>query len=625
MNQTPKKVEKTSSPMRGGFNRMAYIEKPQDFKGTMKKLSKYIKPYRVEIMFSAIMSILSSLSTVLSPWLMGLMTTEVAEAFLNGRQVGNIEIIFGLSTTFIGMAVLVVLFYALGGALAYLQSFILIGMTQNLTYEMREEIARKLNTLPLSYFDSQSFGDVLGRSTNDVETISQSLNQSLSEVFRAITLLLGVIVIMFFLNWILALVVLSTTIISFYVAKTFVKLSQKYFRLQAKAVGDMSGHVEEMFNGHRIVKVFNHQEKALKTFDKINDDIYESTFKSQFISGIMFPMQFFIGNVGFILIAGVGALLVVGGYIKVGLIQTFITYTRQINQPIQSLGSIASVLQSTAAAAERIFNLLEAKDESKDPEINQEALNIKGHVEFKDVHFSYVEGTEVIKGFSAEIKPGQMVAIVGPTGAGKTTIVNLLMRFYDVNKGSILIDGHNILDMPRSQVRKLFGMVLQDTWLFEGSILDNIQYGSEETSLDDVIEASKLAQSHHFIESHPGGYQFELMEAGANISQGQQQLITISRAMLANHKMLILDEATSSVDTRTEVLIQKAMDKLMKGRTSFVIAHRLSTIKNADLILVMDKGNIIETGTHKDLLEQNGFYAKLYNAQFEDKANPDVS
>jgi len=623
MNQTPRKPEKTSS-MRGGFNPMAYIEKPQDFKGTMKKLLTYIKPYQPQIIFSAIMSVLSSLSTVVSPWLMGLMTTEVADAFLEGRPVSDINIIFGISTNFLGMALLVILFFALGGALAYLQSYILIGMTQNLTYSMREEIAAKLNTLPLRYFDSQSFGDVLGRSTNDVETISQSLNQSLSEVFRAITLLLGVIIIMFFLNWILALVVLVTTIISFYVAKTFVKLSQKYFRTQAKAVGDMSGHVEEMFNGHRIVKVFNHQEKALKTFDSINEKIYESTFKSQFISGIMFPMQFFIGNLGFILIAGIGALLVVSGSIKVGLIQTFITYTRQINQPIQSLGSIASVLQSTAAAAERVFNLLEAQDETKDPVYNQAATEIKGHVVFDNVHFSYVEGTEVIKGFSAEIKPGQMVAIVGPTGAGKTTIVNLLMRFYDVSKGSILIDGNNILDMPRSQVRSLFGMVLQDTWLFEGSILDNIQYGSEETSIDDVMKASKLAQSHHFIESHPGGYQFELMESGANISQGQQQLITISRAMLANRKMLILDEATSSVDTRTEVLIQKAMDKLMKGRTSFVIAHRLSTIKNADLILVMDKGNIVEQGTHQALLENNGFYAKLYNAQFEDKANPDV-
>jgi ATP-binding cassette subfamily B protein len=624
MNQTPRKTDKPAAGM-GGWNRMAYIEKPQDFKGTMKKLSKYVIPYKTPIVISAIMSILSSLSSVLSPWLMGLMTTEVADAFIERRSVGYIPVIFGLEVTFIEMGILVVLFFALGGALAYLQSYILIGMTQNLTYEMRQEIASKINTLPLSYFDSQSFGDVLGRSTNDVETISQSLNQSLSEVFRAITLLLGVIVIMFFLNWILALVVLLTTVISFFVAKTFVKLSQKHFRTQAKAVGDMSGHVEEMFNGHRIVKVFNHQEKALKNFDEINERIYESTFKSQFISGIMFPLQFFIGNLGFILIAGIGAFLVVSGQIKVGLIQTFITYTRQINQPIQALGSIATVLQSTAAAAERIFNLLEAESESEDPEALDSLDHIKGHVVFDNVHFSYVEGTEVIKGFSADIKPGQMVAIVGPTGAGKTTMVNLLMRFYDVSKGRILIDGINILDMPRNQLRSLFGMVLQDTWLFEGTIFENIQYGSEETSVEEVKHAAFLAQSDHFIESHPGGYEFELMESGSNISQGQQQLITISRAMLANRRMLILDEATSSVDTRTEVLIQQAMDTLMKGRTSFVIAHRLSTIKNADLILVMDKGNIVEQGTHQALLEQQGFYAKLYNAQFEDKANPGVS
>ncbi len=399
------------------------------------------------------------------------------------------------------------------------QAYLLIGMTQDVTYQMRQEIAVKLNRLPLSYFDSQSFGDVLGRSTNDVETISQTLNQSLSEVFRAVTLLLGVMIIMFVLNWILALVVLSTTIVSFYVARIFVKLSQKFFRKQAKATGDMSGHVEEMFNGHRIVKVFNYQEKALKEFDSINEDIYYTTFYSQFISGIMFPMQFFIGNVAFILIAGVGAVLVVNGAIQVGLIQTFLTYTRQINQPIQSLGSIASVLQSTAAAAERIFDLLDAENEPEDDVDAKHIKNFKGHVVFDNVHFSYVEGTEVIKGFNADIKPGQMVAIVGPTGAGKTTMVNLLMRFYDIQQGKITIDGVDIKTMSRSELRALFGMVLQDTWLFEGTIYENLIYGSEEASENAVIEASKLAQSHHFIESHPGGYQFELTESGSNISR----------------------------------------------------------------------------------------------------------
>jgi len=618
MSQPQQKSKDTPTrPMRGGFQGMGYFEKAQDFKGTMKKLYQYVKPYMGKVLFSGLMSILASLLTVLAPWLLGLMISEVALAFQESRELLPIDIIFGLQLELLNMSILVILLYSLAGILSYYQAYLLIGMTQDVTYQMRQQIAIKLNRLPLSYFDSQSFGDVLGRSTNDVETISQTLNQSLSEVFRAITLLLGVMIIMFILNWILALVVLSTTLVSFYVARIFVKLSQKYFRKQAKATGEMSGHVEEMFNGHRIVKVFNYQEKALKEFDKINEDIYTTTFYSQFISGIMFPMQFFIGNLGFILIAGIGALLVVNGSIQVGLIQTFLTYTRQINQPIQSLGSIASVLQSTAAAAERIFDLLDAENEPEDDlEVNQ-IRDFKGHVVFDQVHFSYVEGTEVIKGFSADIKPGQMVAIVGPTGAGKTTMVNLLMRFYDIQQGKITIDGVDIKTMSRAELRALFGMVLQDTWLFEGTIYENLLYGSESSSEEEVIQASKLAQSHHFIESHPGGYQFELSEAGNNISLGQQQLLTISRAMLANRPMLILDEATSSVDTRTEVLIQAAMDKLMHNRTSFVIAHRLSTIKDADVILVMKDGNIVEQGNHQALLEQKGFYYDLYQSQFE--------
>jgi ATP-binding cassette subfamily B protein len=545
------------------------------------------------------------------------MISEVALAFQEGRNLLPIAIMFGFQLELLNMSILVILLYALAGILSYLQGYLLIGMTQDVTYQMRQQIAIKLNRLPLAYFDTQSFGDVLGRSTNDVETISQTLNQSLSEVFRAITLLLGVMIIMFILNWILALVVLSTTLVSFYVARVFVKLSQKFFRKQAKATGDMSGHVEEMFNGHRIVKVFNYQDQALKEFDRINEDIYYTTFYSQFISGIMFPMQFFIGNVGFILIAGVGALLVINGSIQVGLIQTFLTYTRQINQPIQSLGSIASVLQSTASAAERIFDLLDAENEVEDDVDIKYIKDFKGHVVFDQVHFSYVEGTEVIRGFSADIKPGQMVAIVGPTGAGKTTMVNLLMRFYEIQKGKITIDGVDIKTMSRAELRALFGMVLQDTWLFEGTIYENLLYGSESANEEAVIQASKLAQSHHFIESHPGGYQFELAEAGSNISLGQQQLLTISRAMLANRPMLILDEATSSVDTRTEVLIQAAMDKLMNNRTSFVIAHRLSTIKDADVILVMKDGNIVEQGNHQALLEQKGVYYELYQSQFE--------
>lgn len=616
MNRPVKKPEKSTATF-SRWNRGGYIEKPQNFKKSIKKLFNYLKPYSPQIIFSGSMSILSSLLTVIAPWLLGLMTTEIAEAFIQNRSVGSIYITSQIALTIPSLALIVLLGYSLGGILAYLQSFILTGMTQNLTFEMRKEIAKKINNLPLSHFDKQSFGDVLGRSTNDIETISATINQSLSEVFRAVTLLLGVLIIMFVLNWLLALVVIFTSIVSFLVAAIFVKLSQKYFRSQAKSVGDMSGHVEEMFNGHRIVKVFNHQKKALKDFDKINEKIRYSTMRSQFISGIMFPMQFFIGNVGYILIGAVGSFLVLSGSIKVGLIQTFVTYTRQINQPIQSLSSIAAVLQSTAAAAERIFDLLESDEEQKDPENSVKIKKFKGHVVFEDVHFSYVKGTEVIKGFNADISPGQTVAIVGHTGAGKTTMVNLLMRFYDIESGRILIDDVDIKTMSRNDVRSLFGMVLQDTWLFEGTIYENINYGSKERNQEDVYNAAKMAQSHHFIESHPGGYKFELMEAGANISQGQQQLITISRAMLANRPMLILDEATSSVDTRTEVLIQNAMDKLMSKRTSFVIAHRLSTIKNADLILVMEEGNIVEQGTHKQLIDSNGHYAKLYNAQFD--------
>jgi ATP-binding cassette subfamily B multidrug efflux pump len=616
MNRPVKKPEKSTATF-SRWNRGGYIEKPQNFKKSIKKLFNYLKPYSPQIIFSGSMSILSSLLTVIAPWLLGLMTTEIAEAFIQNRSVGSIYITSQIALTIPSLALIVLLGYSLGGILAYLQSFILTGMTQNLTFEMRKEIAKKINNLPLSHFDKQSFGDVLGRSTNDIETISATINQSLSEVFRAVTLLLGVLIIMFLLNWLLALVVIFTSIVSFLVAAIFVKLSQKYFRSQAKSVGDMSGHVEEMFNGHRIVKVFNHQKKALKDFDKINEKIRYSTMRSQFISGIMFPMQFFIGNVGYILIGAVGSFLVLSGSIKVGLIQTFVTYTRQINQPIQSLSSIAAVLQSTAAAAERIFDLLESDEEQKDPENSVKIKKFKGHVVFEDVHFSYVKGTEVIKGFNADISPGQTVAIVGHTGAGKTTMVNLLMRFYDIESGRILIDDVDIKTMSRNDVRSLFGMVLQDTWLFEGTIYENINYGSKERNQEDVYNAAKMAQSHHFIESHPGGYKFELMEAGANISQGQQQLITISRAMLANRPMLILDEATSSVDTRTEVLIQNAMDKLMSKRTSFVIAHRLSTIKNADLILVMEEGNIVEQGTHKQLIDSNGHYAKLYNAQFD--------
>lgn len=627
MNDQKDKHQKApaSSPM-GGRGRMSYIEKPQDFKGTMKKLFAYLKPYKWKIITAALMAVTASLLSVLGPWLLGLITSEVADAFKASTpgqplQIGLIKVIGSLELSIGEIALVISTIYILTAFFNYFQSFMLIGMTQNVTYSMRRELSSKLNRLPLKYFDDQQFGDILGRVTNDVETINATLTQSVSEIFRSITLILGTFVIMFILSPILTGIVLVTTISSLFIARRFVKLSQGYFRSQAKSYGELNGHIEETYSGHIIVKSFNHQKQSYEQFSKINKDLYKSSVKSQFISGIMFPVQFFIGNVAYILIAMVGALLVLTTNpliaIRVGVIQTFIQYTRQINQPIQQIGSIANVLQSTAAASERIFGLLNANEEPTEENKLKDFSQIKGHVVFKDVVFGYTEDTDVIKGFSAEIKPGQLVAIVGPTGAGKTTMVNLLMRFYEIKSGSIEIDGIDTRNLSRNDVRSLFGMVLQDTWLFEGTIYDNIAYGTKDAKEEDVMKASVAAQTDHFIHSLSGGYQFELQEGGNNISQGQRQLLTISRAMLSNRPMLILDEATSSVDTRTEVLIQKAMKNLMKNRTSFVIAHRLSTIKDADVIFVMNDGNIIEQGTHQQLLDQKGFYANLYYAQFE--------
>ena len=621
MQQNQKKTQETRAPMGGMRGGMRYMEKAQDFKGTMRRLLKYLKPYRIRIFFAGLMAITASLLTVLSPWLLGLMTSEIARAYTEGDQLGLIKIVGNIRLSLGEVALSVAGIYLLSTVFNYFQSFMLIGMTQNLTYSMRRELSAKINRLPLKFFDKQQFGDLLGRVTNDVETINGTLTQSISEIFRSITLILAMFVMMFLLSPILTGVVFITTILSLYAASKFVKLSQGYFRKQAKSYGELNGHIEETYSGHTVVKVFNHQQASYQNFERINQDLYGSSVRSQFISGIMMPVQFFFGNIAYIAIAVIGAFLVITTNpviaIQVGIIQTFLQYTRQINQPIQQIGSIANVLQSTAAASERIFGLLSQEEEPLERENLKKLPSIKGHVVFKDVYFGYVPETDVIKGFSAEIKPGQKVAIVGPTGAGKTTIVNLLMRFYEIKSGSITIDGVDIRDLTREQVRDLFGMVLQDTWLFEGTIHDNITYGSTDKSEDDILKAARLAQTHHFIESLSSGYQFELLENGSNISQGQRQLLTISRAMLADKPMLILDEATSSVDTRTEVLIQHAMEALMKNRTSFVIAHRLSTIKDADVIFVMNDGNIVEQGNHLELLEKNGFYAKLYYSQFD--------
>ncbi|OHE31933.1 MAG: hypothetical protein A2009_03475 [Tenericutes bacterium GWD2_38_27] len=612
--------------MGGGHRGMGYMEKPQDFKGTMKKLGRYLKPYAFKIIIAGLMAVSASLLSVLSPWLLGLITSEVADAFKLLPEtgvliLGRIDIVWGINLSIGEIALFITLTYVLSAILNYFQSFMLIGMTQNLTYSMRKELSAKLNRLPLKYFDTHQFGDLLGRVTNDVETINQTLTQSISEIFRSIALIIGIFIMMALLSLPLTGIVLITTVLSLWVARKFVKLSQNYFRSQAKSYGELNGHIEETYSGHVVVKVFNHQEQSYQNFERINKDLYRSAVRSQFISGIMMPMQFFLGNIAYIAIAVVGAFLVITTNpifaIKVGIIQTFIAYTRQINQPIQQIGSIANILQSTAAASERIFNLLEEPEESIERNDLKKLEKIQGHVVFKNVHFGYTEGVDIIKGFSAEIKPGQKVAIVGPTGAGKTTIVNLLMRFYEIKSGSIEIDGIDIRQMSRANVRDLFGMVLQDTWLFEGTIMENITYGSEHKSMDEVLAAARLAQTHHFIDSLSQGYEFELGENGTNISAGQRQLLTISRAMLADRPMLILDEATSSVDTRTEVLIQHAMEALMQNRTSFVIAHRLSTIKDADVIFVMNDGNILEQGNHEELLAKNGFYSKLYYSQFD--------
>ncbi len=602
----------------GGF----YAGKAKDFKGTMKKLFEYIKPHRLTIVIAALLSIVGALLSVLDPYLLGEMVTSIQKSYSAGTGLAGLEhinIIGNLVINIVQLSFILITIYGLVFVANYVQGYLLIGVTQKIVFKMRTDLSEKINRLPLSFFDSQQFGDVIGRLTNDVDMINTTLSQSFSEIFRSVFLVIIYITVMLILQPILALVIFISLFVSFLVTRRFVKLSQKYFIRQAKAYGDLNGHVEETYNGQSIIKVFNYQEEAFAGFKEIDSDLKESSHKSQFISGIMMPIQSFISNITYISIAVAGAIIVSNNpLLGIGIILTFLQFTRRINQPIQQIGTIASVLQATAAASERIFGLLEEEEESAESTNTVKLETVKGFVEFKDVRFSYIEGKEVIKGLNAKITPGQTVAIVGPTGAGKTTLVNLLMRFYEVDSGEILIDGVNIKEMKRSDVRSLFGMVLQDTWLFEGTLYENINYGTKPKSQEEVINAAKHAQTHHFIKALSGGYEFMLNENGTNISQGQRQLVSIARAMLADHPMLILDEATSSVDTRTELLIQNGLNNLMKNRTSFVIAHRLSTIVNADLIFVVNDGNIIEQGTHEELISQGGFYEKLYNSQFEE-------
>lgn len=588
-------------------------ERAKDFKGTMKKLMAYLGNYKIAIAFVIIFAIGSTIFNIVGPKILGKATTEI----FNGL-VGKISGGAGIDFTAIGKILSLLLgLYLLSAAFSFIQGYIMTGVSQKLTYRMRKEISEKINRMPMNYFDKMTHGEVLSRITNDVDTLSMSLNQSVTQLITSVTMLIGVLVMMLSISPMMTLVTLLILPLSVGLISVIVKHSQRYFKSQQEYLGHVNGQVEEVYGGHNIVKAFNKEEDVIRTFERDNEILYQSAWKSQFFSGMMMPIMQFIGNLGYVAVAILGGYLAIKDAIEVGDIQSFIQYVRSFTQPITQVAQVANMLQSTAAASERVFEFLEEEEEDQFAEHPVSVEGLKGDVEFKHVHFGYNEDRIIINDFSAKVKEGQKIAIVGPTGAGKTTMIKLLMRFYDVNSGEILIDGHNIKDFNRIQLRELFGMVLQETWLFHGTIMENIRYGRLDATDEEVIAAAKAAHAHHFIMSQPGGYQMVLNEETSNISQGQKQLLTIARAILADNKILILDEATSSVDTRTEERIQAAMDNLMKGRTSFVIAHRLSTIRDADLILVMKDGDIIEQGTHQSLLAANGFYANLYNSQFE--------
>lgn len=600
-------------PMGGHGHGMGTGEKAKDFKGTMRKLIRYMSAFKLQMLFVAIFAIGGTVFNIVGPKILGKATTEIFNGLVSKVSGGagmNFEKIAQILLFTLGL-------YVVSAALSFIQGLIMTGVSQKTTYRLRKEISEKINRMPMSYFDTKTYGEVLSRVTNDVDTLGHSLNQSATQLITSVTTIIGVLVMMLSISPLMTLVALLILPVSIGLISTVMKRSQKYFRGQQEYLGDVNGQVEEVYAGHNIVKVFNKEADMIQTFEETNDRLYESAWKSQFFSGMMMPIMQFVGNLGYVGVAILGGFLAIKNTIEVGDIQSFIQYVRNFTQPIQQVAQVANMLQSTAAASERVFEFLEEKEEDVtvvNP-VSVEGLN--GNVEFDHVHFGYNEDKIIVNDFSAKIKEGQKIAIVGPTGAGKTTMIKLLMRFYDVNSGAILVDGHNIKDFNRSELRQMFGMVLQDTWLFHGSIRDNIKYGKLDATDEEVIEAAKAARVHRFVQTLPGGYDMELNEEASNVSQGQKQLLTIARAILADPKILILDEATSSVDTRTEIQIQKAMDTLMKGRTSFVIAHRLSTIRDADMILVMKDGDIIEQGNHDELIAKNGFYAELYNSQFE--------
>lgn len=597
----------------GGRHKGPPGAKANDFKKTMLQLLHYLDEYRLSIGVVLFFAVFSTVFSIVGPKLLGKVTTKLFEGLI-AYVMGT-----GLLTDFnyIGkMIALLVGLYVVSALFSYIQGYIMSGVSMKVTYRFRKDISEKINRMPLKYFDTRTHGEVLSRITNDVDTVSQTLNQSLTQIITSVTMVLGVLVMMLSISWLMTLAALIVIPLSLGLIMAIVKRSQKYFQEQQKSLGDVNGHVEEMYAGHNVVQAFNGERDSVEQFEEYNDSLYESAKKSQFLSGMMMPIMSFVGNFGYVIICILGGYLAVKKVIEVGDIQAFIQYMRNFTQPIAQLANISNTLQSTAAAAERVFEFL--NEEEEPAEEGKADIVTAGHgaVEFKNVSFGYNESKIIIHDFSAVVKPGQKVAIVGPTGAGKTTIVKLLMRFYEINAGHIIVDGHDIQEYTRGGLRQLFGMVLQDTWLYNASIMENIRYGSFEATDEQVIAAAKAAHCDEFIRALPGGYDMVLNEEAGNISQGQKQLLTIARVILADPKILILDEATSSVDTRTEILIQKAMDHLMESRTSFVIAHRLSTIRDADTILVMRDGDIIEQGSHDELLDQNGFYADLYNSQF---------
>ena len=589
-------------------------EKAKDFKGTLKKLLAYMGRYKIAIVFVMIFAVGGTAFNIVGPKVLSRATTALFEGLM--AKIGGTG---GIDFARIARILLFLLgLYVVSALLSFIQGYIMTGVSQKLCYRFRREISEKINRMPMAYFESKTVGEVLSRITNDVDTLGQSLSQSITTLITSVTTLIGVLVMMLSISPLMTLIALVILPVSGMLIGVVVKHSQKYFVAQQNSLGKINGQIEETYGGHNIVKAFNREEASLQEFKETNDELYRSAWKSQFISGMMQPIMTFVGNLGYVAVAVSGSMLAIRGVIDVGEIQAFIQYVKSFTQPITQLAQVSNLLQSTAASAERVFEFLNEAEEDMQVENPVRLTQMEGAVSFSHVQFGYNPDKVIIKDFSCDVEPGQMVAIVGPTGAGKTTMVKLLMRFYDVNSGAVCVDGHNIKDFNRSELREGFGMVLQDTWLFKGTIMENIRYGRLDATDEEVIEAAKAAHAHRFIQTLPGGYQMELNEEASNVSQGQKQLLTIARAILADNPILILDEATSSVDTRTEIRIQKAMNNLMKGRTSFVIAHRLSTIKDADVILVMKDGDIVEQGTHEELLQKDGFYASLYNSQFEE-------